>query len=283
MIMKKKIVFIVLIFASAFSVINAQSDKIVWEKDVKKAQALARQTGKPMLLDFTATWCDPCLAMDKEFWVLRDVAQAVQPFIAVKVDFDSERKLVDKYQVRGIPYVAFTDPIGNLITYRLGFSKRSMSSLTAVFDEMPKDFAPMMKYYDALDAKKDDGVALVNLANSYRSANMLSLSTELYQRAAKTSEVINDADLRESTAAKIGSNLYILKRYDLSSKAFEEYLKIYTKGKNREEIIYGLVLTKINLRKFKDAEKLIEQLKTEFPDSKRIENSKVAIEKAKNK
>ncbi len=63
---------------------QAQGKQIVWEKDYKKAQTAARESGRPLLLDFTAEWCKPCKAMDETFWVRADVVEAMKPFIAIK-------------------------------------------------------------------------------------------------------------------------------------------------------------------------------------------------------
>ena len=80
---------------------------------------LASQTGKPLLFDFTADWCEPCHMLDAE--VFRDPAMARrinERFIAVRVvDRQQEEgrnspavaALQRKYNVRGFPTVVFAD------------------------------------------------------------------------------------------------------------------------------------------------------------------------------
>lgn len=270
-------------FISVFLSVSAfaQEQQIVWEKDFKKAQALALETGRPLLLDFTASWCKPCQMMDKEFWVLGDVVSAMKPFIAVKVDFDNDKNVVNRYGIRAIPFVVFADPLGNMVTYRLGFSKRNATELNEIFTLMPTDFSSLKPEYAAIEKNKEDGKALLKIADFYRSKRMLSLSTDFYKRAAKTDAVKTDAEQTERIASVVAANYYGADDYKLADKHLEEYLKDYPKGKYREVIMTMLTIANAKLFKFKDAEKYLLQLKTEFPSSKNIAFAEDQINQAK--
>lgn len=61
--------FVVILALFAFALYAAaQTDNLVWENDYKKARALALETGRPLLLDFTHEKCKQCVETDKEFW-----------------------------------------------------------------------------------------------------------------------------------------------------------------------------------------------------------------------
>lgn len=261
----------------------AQEEQIAWEKDFKKAQAAARETGKPLMLDFTAVWCKPCKMMDEQFWVRADVVEATKPFIAVKIDFDSAKGLVNKYNVSAIPFVVFTDPLGNLITFRRGFGSKNVRELNQIFDEMPKDFSALKKYYEAVELKKDDGLALLKIADSYRKSKMLSLSNDFYKKALKTKEIQTDAEQKEHVMAALGVNSYTLKDYPQAISYLEDYLKEFPASKNKEIGFSLLAISNAKRAKLKDANKYFELLKTEFPASKNIPVVVKAIEDAKNK
>ena len=277
-----KIYFVILlVFCSVFTA-SAQTEGIVWEKDFEKALALAKETGKPLMLDFSADWCKPCQVMDKEFWTLSEVVKAVQPFIAVKVNFDSERKVVKRYNVSAIPYVVFTDPVGNAITARLGFSKTKINELNQIFEEMPKDFTALKPFYTALEADKENGEALLKIADAYRGAKMLRLSNEFYKKALKTDKIKNDPATLDRIKVTLGINAYNSGDLEQSIEFMEDYLKQFPSGKNRELAVSLLSIANAKRGKKKNALKYLELLKTEFPASKNIQTATDAIENAKN-
>lgn len=279
--MYKKI--LVLAVVCLFSALNAaaQGEQIVWEKDYKKAAALARESGRPLMLDFTAEWCKPCKAMDAQFWVLPDVIRAVQPFVAVKINFDSDRELVGKYGVSAIPFVAFTDPLGNLITFRRGFSSKNAAELNQIFNEMPKDFSPLKSLYEAVEQNKEDGAAWLRIADAYRNSKMLRLSSDFYKKALKTPEIQNDADKKERIMATLGVNAYSYQNFPQAIDYLEDHLKAFPQGKNAETVLYILVLSNVKNNKSKNAVKYLERLKTEFPQSKFLQPAEKSVQEMK--
>lgn len=280
--MKKILSFFVVFLASVFAS-YAQDESIVWEKDFKKAQALARAEGRPMLLDFTAEWCKPCKMMDAQFWVLPEVVQATKPFVAVKIDFDDKQDLVKKYGVGAIPFVVFTDPLGNLVTFRRGFSSKNAREINALFNEMPKDFSPVVKDYEAVELKKDDGEALLRIGDFYTKSKMFYLGAEYYRKALKTDEIKTDQEKSERLAAAVGMNYYGSRADAKAVEYLNDYLKDFPSGKRRETALAMVAISYANLGKEKDALKTLDILKREFPASSNISAINKAIEDAKNK
>src|SRR5262245_39356653 len=108
--MKTQQLLLLLLIALFTLTVNAQ--QINWLKNYKEASALAKETGKPLLLDFTASWCKPCQMMEQTFWTRPDVIELSARFVCVKVNFDNEMNLRTKYGISAIPNVTFTDPWG---------------------------------------------------------------------------------------------------------------------------------------------------------------------------
>ena len=259
-----------------------KNETIDWQTDYKQAQALSRETGKPLLLDFTAAWCEPCKFMDEHFWVRGDVIETMKSFVAVKLDYDQERILAGRFIVRGLPYVAFVDPIGNLITYRKGFGMKKANELKDVFSEIPRDFSPLKKAYDAIELKKNDGLPLLQIADFYRDSGMLILSNDYYRRANRTYEVNKDAERRERIQATIGLNFYAVKNYKQANESLEEYLKIFPSGKYEEAVVAALAVGYANFGQSKEAERYLETLKNKFPASKSLVATVKAVAAAAN-
>ncbi len=69
----------------------------------RAAMARARREQKPLVLDFTATWCQPCLRMIRETFPDPKVAPLLERCVLVKIDTDEHPGLSQKYGVVGLP------------------------------------------------------------------------------------------------------------------------------------------------------------------------------------
>lgn len=125
--MKKIIMLVSVILLMKSPVVKANSNSINWLHSFEDAKKMSKALNKPMLLDFTAYWCGPCKKMDSDVWSKDEVKQVMENFIPVKIDFDSERKLVNKYNVKGIPYIFIVDGWGNELYSFIGYRDKTQT------------------------------------------------------------------------------------------------------------------------------------------------------------
>ncbi len=97
------------------------STRIAWRTSFTAAQAEARRTGKPILVDFTADWCTNCKALDTRTYTDANVIRESRKFVAVKVDTDKDTATAKKYRVSSLPVVAVLKPNGTMSSAFLGF------------------------------------------------------------------------------------------------------------------------------------------------------------------
>jgi thiol:disulfide interchange protein len=90
------------------------ADDSDWLTDFGQAQDLAKQQGKPLLVDGWAKWCTACLELSKVTFKDPAVRKRLESFVRVKLDMDqpANQPLWDQYSIPGLPWVAFFAPDG---------------------------------------------------------------------------------------------------------------------------------------------------------------------------
>jgi thiol:disulfide interchange protein len=88
----------------------------IWRTDLPAALAEAKATGRPVLVDFYADWCPPCIAMKHDVWPDAEVGRALTArYIPVQVDVDRDPAAAARYRIEGIPTVLVLDAEGEVL------------------------------------------------------------------------------------------------------------------------------------------------------------------------
>jgi uncharacterized protein YyaL (SSP411 family) len=89
---------------------------VAWRTDFETALAEARQTDRLVLVDVSADWCPPCIAMKHDVWSDAEVGRRVAAsYVPLLVDADRDDVVSPRYGVSGIPAVLILDGDGRLV------------------------------------------------------------------------------------------------------------------------------------------------------------------------
>ena len=100
----------------------APASAVAWRGDLTAALAEARKAHKGVLIDFSASWCPPCIAMKHEVWPDAEVARAINAgYVPVAVDADNSKGLTERYNVDNLPTVLLLDADGRVLKRNEGY------------------------------------------------------------------------------------------------------------------------------------------------------------------
>jgi thiol:disulfide interchange protein DsbD len=90
-----------------------------WVYSDSEGFQLARETGKPLMIDFYADWCAACKELDHKTYSDPRVLERLEDFVSVKLDFTEStpetRAWTEKYEIVGLPTIIFYDAEGHLL------------------------------------------------------------------------------------------------------------------------------------------------------------------------
>ncbi|KAK9839620.1 hypothetical protein WJX81_001395 [Elliptochloris bilobata] len=87
--------------AARLHAVAAKIDKL----NTEQLEVAIQERDRPLIVDFFATWCGPCVLLAKELEsVAEELGEAVR---VVKVDVDEEQALASHLQIQGLPTLVF--------------------------------------------------------------------------------------------------------------------------------------------------------------------------------
>jgi len=92
---------------------------LTWQGDEKKALAMAKETNSPILLDFSAEWCESCKELDHILFQDQKVLTKMKQFIPLRIDVTNDSpentEILRKYGVMSLPAIIFVQPDGKTL------------------------------------------------------------------------------------------------------------------------------------------------------------------------
>ena len=95
--------------------------ELAWLRVEPEAAQIARDNGRPLIVDFMADWCLPCKEMDVQVFSHPDVVNELAAFTLLRVDLTREdddpslAAVKTKYGVNTLPAVRIVSPQGRIV------------------------------------------------------------------------------------------------------------------------------------------------------------------------
>jgi thioredoxin:protein disulfide reductase len=124
------------------AIADARGRGVAWESSDQKAFEKAGLSGKPVVIDFYASWCAACKELEEKTWSDATVQKLLSSFIAVQLDLSKpgiETMAAQKrYDIVGMPTVIVFSSSGKELDRFTGFKP-------------PEEVAPILRGYVSAD------------------------------------------------------------------------------------------------------------------------------------
>lgn len=119
---------------------DSKKSKVKWASSFSSAMKESKKTGKPIFIDFYATWCGPCRMLDEQTYPDAKVVAESRKWVMLKVDVDKNPGMAQRYGIQSLPTLAFMNLDGKITGQAIGFrdAKQFVQSLRYSFGKAAK-------------------------------------------------------------------------------------------------------------------------------------------------
>jgi thioredoxin-like negative regulator of GroEL len=233
--------------------------EIRWITRTSAAFAEASRSGKPVLLDLWAVWCEPCKLMEQTTYRDPRVIQAVANFVPLKVNADANEVIVERYEVDAYPTTLFLDHDGDEIARRTGM-------LTA--DDLLGTLEPILAGYESYRtnvALRGDPAALQGAARFLTDVGNERGAARILRRALKAARK-NQNPAAEPIELDLAIALLGDGQAGAAVKTMERLSASAASDEVRGRALVNLVRAERERGRERKAEQALERLRDEHPE-----------------
>jgi thioredoxin-like negative regulator of GroEL len=261
----------------ALPVAAQKQSAIEWQQSFDAAAELASRTGRPLLVEFWATWCGPCKEMDRDVWPHLRIAELTKKYVCVSVDVDRD-PVAKRFRIESIPTVVVMEPWGRVLLRREGYIH--VNDLADMLAQAPADYSEAREASAALRRDPKHLQALVLMGHFYKKNGSYELSSSHYREAMDTKEAKDRPELHQDLEFSIALNLLRQEDWKAGRKALDRFLKDHPDAAASSNALSALVLAHTKMGKLRDAEETFERLKLKYPDSKAVQTAAGILQQA---
>jgi thioredoxin-like negative regulator of GroEL len=254
----------------------ARAESLRWYDNLEEASSAARESNRPIMIDFWATWCSACKVMENDVYKNDEFMNAAPQFLAVRIDFDKKQAIARKYGVAELPTLIFTDSNGTELFRYSGFI--GAKALAELLRSLPADVSELNRLDRILERDKRNLEALESMGKDLRTAGLFVASNDYFRKALQTNEAKADPSTRESIMTQMGANFLEVRDGRQAAETFERCLKNFPNSRSQPDWELNLARSYAMSNKRDAARKLLRAFIGQHPTAAESENARTLLD-----